>query len=66
MEHYYVIVGNEFGVDPGSKTTFKITEFDDAESCYDAKVDDNLDLYVGLMHVDADGKETTVKEFIDN
>jgi len=63
MEHYYVVTGNEYGINPSSKKNFKSTELDLATKHYESVLED--DFYAGLKHVDNNGKETIIKEKID-
>lgn len=61
MRHYYVINGNEFGVDLFSKNNFKDTEIDECQKYFD-KVK-NEDTYCCMVYVDNDGKETILKQY---
>ena len=59
MEHYYVVSGNEFGINLESKRNFK--NLNEAEEYFEQiKYDD---FGCALMQVDADGKETEIKMY---
>lgn len=60
MEHFYVITGNEFGLNPRSKKNFHADKVDEATKHYESVCED--DFYAGLIYVNEHGNETPVFE----
>jgi hypothetical protein len=63
MEHYYVVTGNEYGLNPGSKKNYKPSDLDKARQYYESVLED--DFYAGLIRVDEEGRESVVDQKID-
>ena len=63
MEHYYVVTGNEFGIDLTSKKNFLINELDLAEAYFETQVDQ--DFVCILMEVKSNGTETMINQAMD-
>lgn len=60
MEHYYVITGNEFGANLFDKKNF--SNLEKAKEQFEKSSQDDYTCL--LIHVDNNGKETTVKIII--
>ncbi len=61
MEHYYVVCGNEFGVDITTKKNF--TKLEDATEYFEeVKYDD---FGCKIMFVDSNGIEKQIKSFVN-
>ena len=62
MEHYYVVTGNEFGVNLDSKQNFK--KIQNAMKKYnEVKFNDFVSL---LIYVNSNGDEKVIEQNIDN
>ena len=59
MEHFYVISGNEFGVNLDSKLNFRSDEKELATISYDLLVEEE-NFYTALVHVLSTGEEVNV------
>lgn len=61
MEHYYVVNGNEYGVDLGTKKNF--TNLEDAEKHFECvKLDDFICI---IGYINPYGVEIVIKDFIN-
>ena len=61
MEHYYVVCGNEFGVDLSSKKNF--TELNHAKKFFDKVKYDDFGSF--LVYVDNIGTEKVIEVFVN-
>lgn len=59
MKHYYVVNGNEYGIDIESKKNFN--NLNDATAYYESIVDD--DFYTCIRFVDENGLESIIREY---